>query len=155
MFQNTSTAETLKQRALERADVLNTQWTDKNGIDGFKVTAEQVRAINAGEREAIDKFFAENDQRLKRLAKVFLRRSGVPLLWDKKSNDWRPAIVEINDCLNQLYVDMRRGFLLFALVPTMFARVICHSFRYAGVGGFGDEDGAYIYGVLKCQSIAK
>ena len=148
MYQTVTAAEQLKQRAIERADELNAQRDDTGEIDGFKITAEQCSAINAGDREAIDKFFTENDQRLKRLAKVFLRRSGVPLLWDKKLNCWQPAIVEISDCLNQLYVDMRQGYLVFALVPKVLARVICHSFRYAGVGGFGDEDGAYLRGVV-------
>ncbi len=155
MYQSTSAAEKIRQQAIERAEELNAQWTDKEGIDGFKVTAEQCRAMNAGEREAVDKFFAENERRLKRLAKCFLRRVGLPLRWDKKYYCWQPAIIEIEDCLHQLYVDMRSGYLVFAMVPKIFARVICHSYRYAGVGGFGEEDGVYVRGVKECQSIAK
>lgn len=124
---------------------VNTLAEDNGNIDGFIVTAEQCGKINAGDKEAVDKFFTENDQRLKRLAKVFLRRTGVPLLWDKKLRCWQPSIVEIGDCLNQLYVDMRQGLLKFVLIKGVFASVICHSFRYCGFGGFGDEDGIYIH----------
>lgn len=144
MYQSIS----LLQAALKRANELNAERDDTGEIDGFKITAEQCRKINTGDRAAVEKFFAENDRRLKSLAKTFLRNEGIPLRWDKQLNRWYPAIVELNDCLNQLYVDMRRGYLVFALVPGVIARVICHSFRYAGVGGFGDEDGAYLKGVL-------
>lgn len=135
------------KKALARADEINSQREDTGELDGFKITAEQCSGINRGERAAVDKFFEDNAVRLKRLAKEFLRRNGVPLRRDRKNNCWLPAILEIDDCLNQLYIDMRQGYLIFALVPKIIARVICHSFRYAGVGGFGDEDGAYLRGV--------
>lgn len=113
-------------------------------IDGFKVTPEQCNKINAGDKEAIAQFFKENECRLVSLARVFLRRVGVPVLWDKAKNCFAPAILEVLDCLNQLYVDMLQGLLKFVPVKGVFASVIVHSFRYCGVGGFGDEDGAYI-----------
>lgn len=148
MYQTLTTSELLKQGAIKLAIELNSKCNDTGEIDGFKITAEQCNAINAGEREAIDKFFKDNDKRLKRLAAKYLRNMGLSLYWDKKFNCYNPTVVEIDDCINQLYLDMRRGFLVFALVPRAIARVICHSFRYAGVGGFGDEDGAYLRGVV-------
>lgn len=141
------TQQKLVEQALARAEELNAPREDSGEIDGYKITAEQCRAINFGERWAVDKFFEENNLRLRRLARKFLQNVGVPIFWDNKLNCWQPAVLEVGDCLNQLYVDMRRGFLVFALVPKIISRVICHSFRYAGVGGFGDEDGVYIRGV--------
>lgn len=147
MYQTTTAAEEVLQKALARADEINAHREDTGELDGFKITAEQCSRINRGERAAVDKFFEDNATRLKRLAKAFLLRTGMPLRWDNAMNCWQPAILEIGDCLNQLYIDMRQGYLVFALVPKIIARVICHSFRYAGVGGFGPEDGAYLKGV--------
>lgn len=145
MYQLVTVQDKLRERHIKQAELINAQGENSGELDGFKITAEQCRAINAGEREAVDKFFMENERRLHLLAKCFLRRCGMPIYWDKKLNCWQPTIVEISDCINQLYVDMRRGFLVFALVPHILPRIICHSFRYAGVGGFGDEDGVYIH----------
>lgn len=132
MYQTLTTDEQLKQRAIKRAEALNAQSEDTGEIDGFKITAEQCRLINSGDRAAIDKFFEENKTRLKRLARRFLYSEGMPQYWDKSLSCWNPTIIEVGDCLNQLYVDMRRGFLVFALKPRLLGRVICHSFRYAG-----------------------
>lgn len=124
--------------------IVNAQAEDCGEIDGFKITVEQCAKINAGDREAVDKFFQENGLRLRRLARVFLFRIGLPPKWDRKNSRYEPGIIELGDCLNQLYVDMRQGLLKFVLKKGVLASVICHSFRYCGVGGFGDEDGIYI-----------
>ena len=131
-------------RVLQKAERINAQSEDSGELDGFKITAAQCSAINAGDREAVDKFFAENAKRLKLLARTFLYRLGIRSKWDSLRHKRFIPYIEVEDCLNQLYVDMRRGFVVFALVPHMLPRVICHSFRYCEVGGFGEEDGVYI-----------
>lgn len=144
-------SEQLRERKAEEVERLsalieayNSRLEDCTGVDGYTVTPEQCNKINAGDKEAVAQFFKENKYRLESLARAFLRRVGVPLRWDKAKKRFEPAILEISDCLNQLYIDMLQGLLKFVPVKGVFSSIIAHSFRYCGVGGFGDEDGAYI-----------
>ncbi len=108
-------------------------------LDGWDITEEQVAAINTGDRFAIDMFFYVNEQRMRRLAAYFLRTHGYVV-----SPMFSPMLT-VDDCVNQAYVDMRRGFLYFEYKPKYISGLLCHSFYYAPVGGFGDEDGRYHY----------
>jgi hypothetical protein len=142
----------LRAQEVEKATKINAQ-QDITEIDGFKITAEQCNKINACDREAIEKFIDENAKRLSRLARAVLRRQGISVLWNTSLHRYDPSIVEVGDCINQLYLDLRRGFLVFRLEPHALARIIAHSFSYAGVGGFGDEDGVYLYKPKRCSNV--
>lgn len=104
-------------------------------VRGWKVSARQCELITLGDRAAVDKFFEDNLARLKRAAIKF-RYS--PEIYD-------PCLylLELDDLINQVYVDMRRGFLVMDM--KYISALIFRSFRYATVGGFGDELGAYEY----------
>ncbi|MDE7159063.1 MAG: hypothetical protein K2N74_05755, partial [Clostridiales bacterium] len=110
-------------------------------LDGYDVTKEQIQAINEKDRFAIDMFFYVNEKRIRNLAYKFLRDHGYIV-----SPQFAPLLT-IDDCVNQAYLDMRRGFLRFEYKEKYISALLCHSFYYALVGGFGDEDGAYLQGV--------
>lgn len=109
-------------------------------LDGFDVTEELLAAMNAGDRLAIDIFFIVNEQRIRRLATRFLQKNGY---W--VSSYVGAPLLTVDDCYNQAYLDARRGFLHFEYKPRYLSGLLCHSFYYAPVGGFGDEDGRYRY----------
>lgn len=44
-------------------------------------------------------------------------------------------LIEVSDLLNSLYADYLGGYIVFKLEPRYIAGVLCHSFRYAAVGG--------------------
>lgn len=105
----------------------------------WDITQEQVAAINEGDRFAVDMFFYVNEKFIRRLAGTFLHK------FRGFSHGVYAYLLTVDDCFNQAYIDMRRGFLHFELDDKCIAGVLCHSFRYAGVGGFGDEDGVFHY----------
>lgn len=105
-------------------------------VKGWKISARQCELITLGDRAAVDKFFADNLARLKSCAVGFICRS--KLLREPFYN-----FLEVDDLINQVYVDMRRGFLVMNV--NYISALVSHSFRYAAVGGFGDECGAYTY----------
>lgn len=127
---------------IKRVKDINKENCGIDNFDGYKITCEQILKINEGDKEAVDLFFIENSRRLVRLGFFFLR------YYHMLGNKFVKKIIELDDCLNQLYVDMRSGYLKFALVRGLISKTICHSFRYCGVGGFGDEDGFYYHSSL-------
>lgn len=148
MYNSIGVSDKLRQKYVDKAAEINACYEDITEVDGFKITAEQCNAMNNGDREAIDKFFAENERRLIRLARYVLRHDGISILWDRVFNRWQPAVVEVGDCLNQFYVDLRCGFHVLTVESRRISRAASYSFKYAGVGGFGDEDGVCLKGVL-------
>ena len=106
-------------------------------LDGYDITPEQVQAINEGDKFAIDMFFCINDQRIRRLAYYFIKKMGLTV-----AKQFKPMIT-VDDLVNQAYLDTRRGFLHFEYKTKIISRLLCHSFYYEPVGGFGEEDGEY------------
>lgn len=119
----------LKARGDLRGDTLCGRWD---------ITREQVEAINEGDRFAVDMFFYVNEKLIRRLARTFLHNF-------RFSHGKYAYLLTVDDCFNQAYIDMRRGFLHFELDERCIVGLLCHSFRYASVGGFGDEDGVFYY----------
>ena len=95
------------------------------------VTPEQVARINAGEREALDKFYFDNLQRLTFSAYRFMR-----------NNAFIKAVASYEDLLQQVYFDLRTGVLKLRPYDRAICAAVYHSFRYAAVGGFEE---LYIY----------
>lgn len=95
----------------------------------WRVTAEQVARINAGEREALDAFYFEPDnfRHLKACARSFFRR--VPY--------FRPIISE-EDLMQQLYCDLATGLLKLRPYDRAINCAAFHSFKYAAVGGIDE-----------------
>lgn len=108
-------------------------------LDGWKISPMQCALISRGDREAVDKFFEQNEERLRRSIFCFLRANRY--LPDFLHASW----LSLEDCYNQAYLDMRQGYLFFEMKPRYISKLLWHSFRYAPVGGFGDEDGQYRY----------
>lgn len=104
-------------------------------VRGWKVSARQCELITLGDRAAVDKFFEDNLARLKRAAASYIYS---PTAFEP----WR-RLLEIDDLVNQVYVDMRRGFLVMDM--NYISALVFRSFKFAAVGGFGDELGAYEY----------
>ena len=148
MYNSIGVSDKLRQKYVDKAAEINAGYEDITEVDGFKITAEQCNAMNNGDREAIDKFFAENGRRLMYIARYVLRHDGIIIQLDKKYNRYMPALVEIEECINQFYIDLRRGFHVLTMVSKHISRAASYSFKYVGVGGFGDEDGVCLKGVL-------
>lgn len=106
----------------------------------WEVTPEQVAKINAGNREALDKFYFDNLQRLTFSAYRFMRNNG-----------YLQSVISYEDLLQQVYFDLRTGVLKLRPFDSAISSAVYHSFRYAAVGG---DDEVYIYQVKekrKCQ----
>ena len=103
-------------------------------VRGWKVSSRQCELITIGDRAAVDKFFEDNLARLKRAANCYKYN---PLHMHEPCR----RLLEVDDFINQVYVDMRRGFLVMDI--NYISTLVYHSFRYAAVGGFGDDMGAY------------
>ena len=107
------------------------------------VTPEQVARINAGEREALDKFYFDNLQRLTFSAYRFMRH-----------NRSLEAVISYEDLLQQVYHDLRIGEIKLRPWDRAITSAVYHSFRYAAVGGYGE---VYVYKekeAAKCQKTA-
>ncbi len=102
-------------------------------VRGWKVSARQCELITLGDRAAVDRFFEDNLARLKRAAGNFK--------YSPAAYDPCRYLLEIDDLINQVYVDMRRGFLVMDM--NYISALVFRSFKFAAVGGFGDELGAY------------
>lgn len=105
-------------------------------IKGWKISARQCELITLGDRSAVDKFFSDNFKRLITCARAYLRRK---ILF----NDTTVYFLDVDELVNQVYVDMRQCFLVMDMQH--ISAIVFHSFRFACVGGFGDELGAYTY----------
>lgn len=115
-------------------------------VKGWKVSARQCELITLGDRAAVDKFFADNLARLTVCARKYLQMQ-------RFYNNGAVALLEVDDLINQVYVDMRRGFLVMDM--QCIGALAYRSFRFAGVGGFGDELGAYTYKPRKRAAVVQ
>ncbi|MBQ8229981.1 MAG: hypothetical protein IJZ32_04740 [Clostridia bacterium] len=109
----------------------------------WNATPEQVARINAGEREALDKFYFDNLQRLTYCAYRFMR-----------NNAYVKAVASYEDLLQQVYFDLRTGAVKLRPYDRAISSAVFHSFRFAPVGGY---DEVYIYKVKEsgqCQRVA-
>lgn len=109
---------------------------EMQSVNGWEVSARQCELITLGDRSAVDKFFEDNLKRLKICACAFLQSK-------QTYGESAYAFLEIDDLINQVYVDMRQGFLVMDMQN--ISALLYFSFKFAGVGGFGDELGAYEY----------
>ena len=115
-------------------------------VRGWKVSARQCELITLGDRAAVDKFFADNLARLTVCARKFISNRVLfrePFAY----------LLDIDELVNQVYIDMRRGFLVMDM--NYISALVSRSFRYAAVGGFGDELGAYEYKSRKRAAVVQ
>lgn len=105
-------------------------------VKGWKISERQCELITLGDRAAVDKFFEDNLARLTACVRKYLH---IQRLY----NNGAVALLEVDDLINQVYVDMRCGYLVMDM--QCVGALAWRSFRFAGVGGFGDELGAYTY----------
>lgn len=102
----------------------------------WEVTPEQLERMNEGEQEAIDTFFSENLHHLYALSRRVLRQYGYRA--DLKYTN----LVELDDLINQAYIDLRSGKVLFDYTRRSISRGLWRSMYYAPVGGAPED---YIY----------
>ncbi len=93
------------------------------------ITPEQLERMNDGERQATDDFFNDNHSHLYFLALSILRRMGC------LENSQKKKLLEIDDLINQAYVDIRSGFIVFKYSRLSITKSIARSMRFAPVGG--------------------
>ncbi len=123
---NVALAEVSEQeiRAQREEGYKNTTWY---------VSPAQLELMSNGDREATDAFFADNKKHLISLANAVLRKLGYHYI-PKKT-----LFLEVNDLINQVYVDIRYGKILFDYTRNSITRALCRCMRYAGVGGAPDD----------------
>ena len=97
---------------------------------------KQLERMNEGEQEAIDTFFSENLHHLYALSRRVLRQYGYRA--DLKYTN----LVEPDDLINQAYIDIRSGKVLFDYTRRSISRGLWRSMYYAPVGGAPED---YIY----------
>lgn len=119
---------------------------------------------SAESKAAFEQFFNENYRRLTNLASVVLRYTfkcretsyyKLNAFYEKNERKYEKKeynefarkvlcssnavtsenIIETADLLNSLYMDYLSGYIVFKFEPRYIAGIICHSFRYAIVGG--------------------
>lgn len=132
-----------EQREKASEKYAHVEQTPEGGSLTWNVTPEQVARINAGEREALDKFYFDNLQRLTYSAYRFMR-----------NNAYVKAVASYEDLLQQVYFDLRTGAVKLRPFDRAISSAVFHSFRYAPVGG---HDEVYIYKakeIGQCQRVA-
>lgn len=123
-----------EKRRLETEELTAEESDEPQTVKGWTASPRQILLMRIGDRAAVDKFFNDNYLLLQRAAYCY---------YYKKSDKRQRELLDINDLINQVYIDMRSGYLLVEL--EYMWKYIFHSFYYALVGGFGNEKGAYTY----------
>lgn len=119
--------EQKKQEEREKA-VRNIEETPAGEKLTWNTTAEEIAQINAGEREALDKFYFNNLRRIMSSAMIYIR------------NNWYvKAVANYEDLMQQVYCDLRLGLIRLRPFDRAISKAIFHSFRYAPVGGLDEE----------------
>lgn len=93
----------------------------------WETTRGEIEQINAGDRAAIDAFYFRNLWRIKCSAYSYMRR-----------NEHLKKIIGYEDLINQYYIDLASGLLKFGAWDKSIGKAMCHSFRYAAVGGIDE-----------------
>lgn len=93
----------------------------------WETTRGEIEQINAGERASIDAFYFRNLWRIKCSAYSYMRR-----------NEHLKKIIGYEDLINQYYIDLASGLLKFGAWDKSIGKAMCHSFRYAAVGGIDE-----------------
>lgn len=112
----------------------------------WKVTPEQVARINAGDREALDEFYLDpaNNDRIRYCAYGFLRHNGYIL-----------SVASWEDLVQQVYCDLRTGFIKLRPYDRAIGKAIYRSFQFAPVGGLDEVFIPLEKGESRiCQSLA-
>ena len=98
-------------------------------IEKWQTSAEEIERINAGDREAVNAFYRDNFRYLRNLAWSFYHRH---------TREAVRVIVSPEDMLQQVYIDLAGGLLKLCSSDKLIGRALCHSFRYAAVGGIDE-----------------
>lgn len=98
-------------------------------IEKWQTSAEEIERINAGDREAVNAFYRDNFRYLRNLAWSFYHRH---------TREAVRVIVSPEDMLQQVYIDLAGGLLKLYSSDKLIGRALCHSFRYAAVGGIDE-----------------
>ncbi len=122
----------LAQKEQERGDVQKLR-AEGRAATTWYVTPEQLERMNNGDQQATDDFFADNAQHIKNLAFMNMRKLGYYFNPNKKT------AVEIDDLINQAYLDIRLGKIIFDYTRKSIGAAISHSMRYAPFGGMPDD----------------
>ena len=99
----------------------------------WRVTPEQLELMNLGDKEATDEFFKENWSHLCAFSYRVLRQYGY------RPDVKHKGIVESDDLINQAYVDIRDGKVLFDYTGRSISHGLWRSMYYAPVGGAPDN----------------
>lgn len=106
----------------------------------WQCTPEQLERMNCGEREAVDIFFEENAGHLRAMALRLLYQYNVL----RRGGKGVRGFVELDDLINQAYIDIRTCRVFFEYNGRSISRAIWRSMYYAPVGG-APEDLVYQY----------
>ena len=93
----------------------------------WETTPEQIARINAGDRVALDEFYFDNYNRIKFSALRYVR-----------NNSYIISVASWEDLAQQVYCDLRTGFIKLRPYNKAISESIWKSFRYAPVGGLDE-----------------
>lgn len=93
----------------------------------WKTTPEQVARINAGDRVALDEFYFDNYNRIKFSALRYMR-----------NNTYVWAVASWEDLAQQVYCDLRTGFIKLRPYDKAICSAVFHAFQFAPVGGLDE-----------------
>ena len=127
-----------EKRKAAAAEAAPEESDEPQTVKGWTASPRQIMLMRTGDREAVDKFFADNYKRLRGCAYTYINRGDFLGAWGRER-----LLLDVDELINQVYVDMRCGYLQIEFEH--MSKYIFHSFNYAAVGGFGDEKGAYTY----------
>ena len=117
------------KRAAEAAELESVEETPAGQKLTWNVTPEEIARINAGDREALDAFYFQEDnlQRIKFSAYRFMRH-----------NQFLKTVVSADDYIQQVYCDLLTGVLKLRPWDKAIAKALYTSFRFTPVGGLDE-----------------
>lgn len=116
-------------REAEAAKLTEAEEAPAGFLQKWKTSAGEIARINAGDPEAVNAFYFENYGHLLCLARSFYHRH---------TREAVRVIVSPEDMLQQVYIDLAGGLLKLYPSDKLIGRALCHSFRYAAVGGIDE-----------------
>ncbi len=98
-------------------------------LTGWNTTPEEIARINAGDREAVNRFYFDerNYEHIKFCGFSFFR----------KEQRFK-SIINIDDLMQQVYVDLASGMIKLRAFDRGISGAIYTSFRFAPVGGLDE-----------------
>lgn len=117
------------KRAAEAAELESVEETPAGQKLTWNVTPEEIARINAGDREALDAFYFDEDN---------LRRIRFNAYRFMRHNPWFKAVVSAEDFIQQVYCDLLTGMVKLRPWDSAIAKAVFTSFRFTPVGGLDE-----------------